>query len=563
MEDNITITPKNSSTTKHAQDRMGITFTSSNKNEYPVIYTDDAWHVVASTASGIGKILNNTGQFGQDQINDAIGSKIDEVEKLISTMGHLTLKIVETLPEEDISTTTIYLKLREDSDDNTENDDNTTGDVYDEYIYIIDEGSTTGHWELIGSTQVDLSDYVTNEALEEELNDYVKKDDMPEVVTPDWEAGESEEGYIKNRTHYGKLVDAVFYSCEDTRADSNFAYNDDKNIIGSEAIPSDESLDPNKTYTVTIDGVRYESVRPETFEIEGMSAVGINYNISSKSSFEPGDYCIFTIEIDGAIYLCIAFYCEESKSEDKHSITINGKSLSVEKQLDSKYIKSDIARLTDLKKDWNVPYSRDLKYIENRTHYINRGESVCILKVNSDKQSGGTTVTQYDGSAITSFFESDSSKLLVNIWNGENQFESTQTYVANISYEYNDEDNEIIDAVYIKSYDQYGNYTLNIKQSINEDDTIKTEILNLSAGYDQLAKNGHLYMDIWEADYFSLDYRYIPVDTDDFDIIEKDITHYYPTTRAEEQICIKKATEEEVQELIDMFKTTDDSIVDD
>lgn len=83
--------------------------------------------------------------------------------------AHLTLKIVDELPEENISTTTIYLLPRPDDDDDPETN------VYDEYIYIIDEyGSPEyGKWEIIGSTQVDLSDYVTNEDLEEALSGYI------------------------------------------------------------------------------------------------------------------------------------------------------------------------------------------------------------------------------------------------------------------------------------------------------------------------------------------------------------------------------------------------------
>lgn len=55
-------------------------------------------------------------------------------------------QIVQTLPTSDISTSTIYLVPA--SDPGEQN-------VYDEYIYV------NGAWEHIGSTSVDLSDYVT------------------------------------------------------------------------------------------------------------------------------------------------------------------------------------------------------------------------------------------------------------------------------------------------------------------------------------------------------------------------------------------------------------------
>lgn len=55
-------------------------------------------------------------------------------------------QIVQTLPTSDISTSTIYLVPADDPGEQN---------VYDEYIYV------NGAWEHIGSTSVDLSDYVT------------------------------------------------------------------------------------------------------------------------------------------------------------------------------------------------------------------------------------------------------------------------------------------------------------------------------------------------------------------------------------------------------------------
>lgn len=70
-----------------------------------------------------------------------------EVNDLISAISTLDLQVVQTLPTQDISTTTIYLVPKADAE---------TNDVYDEYIYV------SNAWEHIGSTQADLTDYVTN-----------------------------------------------------------------------------------------------------------------------------------------------------------------------------------------------------------------------------------------------------------------------------------------------------------------------------------------------------------------------------------------------------------------
>ena len=70
-----------------------------------------------------------------------------EVDALISAVVTIDIEVVQTLPTTDISTTTIYLLPKQTAG---------TDDVYDEYINTT---GTSAGWELIGSTQVDLSNY--------------------------------------------------------------------------------------------------------------------------------------------------------------------------------------------------------------------------------------------------------------------------------------------------------------------------------------------------------------------------------------------------------------------
>jgi len=72
-----------------------------------------------------------------------------EVNALISSVVTIDIEVVQTLPTTDISTTTIYLLPKTTAG---------TDDVYDEYINTT---GTSAGWELIGSTQVDLSNYYT------------------------------------------------------------------------------------------------------------------------------------------------------------------------------------------------------------------------------------------------------------------------------------------------------------------------------------------------------------------------------------------------------------------
>ena len=70
---------------------------------------------------------------------------------MLDALSSLNFEIVRSLPTENISTTTIYLVLK-----STDNDIN----FYNEYIYIADR------WEIIGTTEVDLSNYPTFEEME-------------------------------------------------------------------------------------------------------------------------------------------------------------------------------------------------------------------------------------------------------------------------------------------------------------------------------------------------------------------------------------------------------------
>lgn len=91
-----------------------------------------------------------------------------EVNSLISAISTLNIQAVSTLPTTDISTTTIYLVPS--ADPGTQNSK-------DEYINL--DGTTAG-WELIGTTAIDLTGYVTTSDLNTALSSYQPKT----LVTP-------------------------------------------------------------------------------------------------------------------------------------------------------------------------------------------------------------------------------------------------------------------------------------------------------------------------------------------------------------------------------------------
>ena len=84
-----------------------------------------------------------------------------EVDTLVNAIKALDIEVVATLPTTDISTTTIYLVPKSQSQ---------TQNVYDEYLYI------NNAWELIGSTAIDLSNYYTKTQTDDLLAD--KQDEL-------------------------------------------------------------------------------------------------------------------------------------------------------------------------------------------------------------------------------------------------------------------------------------------------------------------------------------------------------------------------------------------------
>jgi len=106
-----------------------------------------------------------------------------EVDALISAVVTLDIAVVNTLPTENISTTTIYL---------VPSADPQTQNVKDEYINTT---GTSAGWELIGSTAIDLTGYVTTTALTTALADYVLATDLATTLS----------GYVQKSSTAGLL----------------------------------------------------------------------------------------------------------------------------------------------------------------------------------------------------------------------------------------------------------------------------------------------------------------------------------------------------------------------
>lgn len=86
-----------------------------------------------------------------------------EIDSKISAIPKFAIEVVSSLPTSNISSTTVYLVK-----DSTEG-----GGLYTEYIRV------NGAWEILGNQTVDLSGYVTSEALTEALKNLALKSEIP------------------------------------------------------------------------------------------------------------------------------------------------------------------------------------------------------------------------------------------------------------------------------------------------------------------------------------------------------------------------------------------------
>lgn len=107
--------------------------------------------------------------------NGGGGSAVDtytkaEIDKMFGEAGTVQVEAVDVLPTEDIKENVIYLVPNGSTGEN----------YYNECMYI------NGKWEIIGTTEIDLSSYVTKEELEAALADKVTADVLTAYATKEY-----------------------------------------------------------------------------------------------------------------------------------------------------------------------------------------------------------------------------------------------------------------------------------------------------------------------------------------------------------------------------------------
>ena len=236
-----------------------------------------------------------------------------EVDALISAIVTLDIKVVATLPTTDISRTSIYL---------VPSADPQAQNVKDEYINL--DGTSSG-WELIGSTAIDLSDYVTDTDLATALADYTttanlttllagKQDTISDLATIRSGASAGASAYQKPATGIPKtdLASAVQTSLD--KADTAIQDISGKADKVSNATNGNfAGLDSNGDLTdsgkkasdfMASDGVSANPTGTATGDLTSIGIGGTKYNIPSggggtdENAYHTGDTAETTLADD-------------------------------------------------------------------------------------------------------------------------------------------------------------------------------------------------------------------------------------------------------------------------
>lgn len=136
------------------------------KEELSNLATEDELAVVESKIPDVSSFITKS---VDDLVNYYLKSETytkSEVDRLIESITSISFEVVSELPTTGESNK-IYLKLKEDSTNNS----------YEEYIWVNEK------WELIGSTEVDLSNYVTTDDFTSTLEAYVKSEDLSNTLS--------------------------------------------------------------------------------------------------------------------------------------------------------------------------------------------------------------------------------------------------------------------------------------------------------------------------------------------------------------------------------------------
>lgn len=201
-----------------------------------------------------------------------------EVRELIGAIDTLTMEVVSTLPVSDISTTTIYLLKQSGSN------------VYDEYVYISDA------WVKIGTTEMDLSgyltvanfnlaiaDYYTKAEIDVMIEDYYTKDEIDDILE-NYDSGQ----FVGTTAEWNalSLAEKVQYTTA--------IFTDDDDYVGNivDAVTDGEMSAVTSNAVFDALALKFDATKLQ-YGITDGSGAKQDGNVSFQSPFADANYIVF------------------------------------------------------------------------------------------------------------------------------------------------------------------------------------------------------------------------------------------------------------------------------
>lgn len=147
---------------------LGNVDNTSDENKPVSAATQTALNLKADLAAIADFITKSVNDLTYYYTKTDIDGKITTINNNISAIPKFAIEVVENLPTSDISSTTIYIKKTSETE---------TGNLYTEYIYV------NNVWEELGTQTLDLSGYITTEALNTALSEYTKTTSLATIAT--------------------------------------------------------------------------------------------------------------------------------------------------------------------------------------------------------------------------------------------------------------------------------------------------------------------------------------------------------------------------------------------
>lgn len=188
---------------------------------------------IDAAKSEVEELIPDVSDFITNLVSDLVNYYTKtEVDSKISSIPKFSIEVVETLPVSGISETTVYLLKMSEAE---------TGNLYTEYIYV------NSAWEELGSQTLDLSGYVTTEALNTAIANFLNQTQVQTLIDTALEDYAKSEDLATIATS-GALSDAAQDSTHRIVTDTEKAtWNAKQDALTFDDVPTADSDNPVKS----------------------------------------------------------------------------------------------------------------------------------------------------------------------------------------------------------------------------------------------------------------------------------------------------------------------------